>query len=94
MTDLGTVEGYPFSVANGINNKGEVVGQTVTPGNTKGVGWVWEDGGPVIDLNTLVAPGSGVIVEEAFSINDRGEISANGILPNGNRHAVLLVPTE
>lgn len=94
MTDLGTVNGYPLSIANGINNEGQVVGQSVTFGLTKGVGWVWEIGGPVIDLNTLVPPGSGITVEEAFSINDRGAISANGILSNGDYHAILLIPTD
>jgi hypothetical protein len=29
-----------------------------------------------------------------FDINDRGEIAAVGILPNGDTHAVLLIPAS
>jgi len=47
-----------------------------------------------VDLNTLVPPGSSVFVPSAIAINDRGEIAARGVLPNGDGHAVLLIPCD
>ena len=53
-----------------------------------------EHGEPMVDINTLVLPGSDIEVVDAFQINDRGEIAGGGILPNGDFHAVLLVPAS
>lgn len=39
-------------------------------------------------------PGSDINVVEMWDINDGGEIAAVGILPNGDMHAVLLVPAS
>jgi len=47
-----------------------------------------------VDLNTLLPPGSSVLVPNAIGINDRGEIAAKGVLPNGDQHAVLLIPCD
>jgi hypothetical protein len=44
------------------------------------------------DLNAFVPPGSDLTLADAGFINDRGEIAGLGVLPNGNTHAVLLVP--
>jgi hypothetical protein len=33
-------------------------------------------------------------VTEAHAINDRGEIVAISVFPNGNQHVVLLVPSD
>jgi hypothetical protein len=46
----------------------------------------------MIDLNTLIPSGSEPTLIDVYFINDRGEIVANGALPNGDQHAVLLVP--
>ena len=55
-------------------------------------GLLWEDGGPLIDLNTLIPSGTGVHLTSAFSINDNGDIAATGLVANGDQHAFLLVP--
>jgi hypothetical protein len=62
---------------------------------------VWEEGGPMLDLNTLIAPGSGFQLTNAFNINDRGEILAKaaplGFTPHDDAdlgHLVLLIPCE
>jgi hypothetical protein len=34
----------------------------------------------------------GIKVGDVNFINDRGEIAATGVLPNGDHHAILLVP--
>ena len=48
----------------------------------------------MVDLNTLVSSSSGIHVEEAVNINDRGEIAVNGKDVDGNNHAVLLIPCD
>jgi hypothetical protein len=55
----------------------------------------------MLDLNTLIAPGSGWQLTNAFNINDRGEILAKaapvGFTPNDDEdlgHLVLLVPCD
>jgi probable HAF family extracellular repeat protein len=55
--------------------------------------FLWENGSPV-DLNTLVISnpfGAQLII--ALIINERGEIAAQGVLPNGDLHAFLLIPS-
>jgi hypothetical protein len=48
----------------------------------------------MVDLNTLVPPGSKMHLVEAEYINDRGEIAGFGVLPNGDGHAFLLIPRK
>ena len=87
MTDLGTVAGQPQSMAEGINSKGQVVG------DSNGNGWLWENDS-IVDLNTLVLPGSAVHIAGAAAINDRGEIVAAGLPPDGSEHVILLIPCD
>ena len=53
-----------------------------------------EHGQPMVDINTLVLPGSGLQVVETFDINDRGEIAGLAVLSNGDVRAVVLVPAS
>ena len=46
----------------------------------------------MIDLNAFVPPESDLTITDGESINDRGEIAGSGMLPNGDFHAILLVP--
>jgi probable HAF family extracellular repeat protein len=93
MTDLGVTPGKNGSNALSINSNGQVVGYSEF-GNGVGptVGWVWDDGGPIVDLNQLVPPGSDLTVVMASFVNARGEIAGVGMLPNGDIHAILLIP--
>ena len=54
--------------------------------------FIWERGGPMVDLNTLVSPASNVVLVDPYYINDRGYIAVAGVLPNGDEHAFVLVP--
>jgi probable HAF family extracellular repeat protein len=95
MTDIGTIGSDPASQANSINSRGQVVGATFDNATTVDIhGFLWEDGGPIVDLNTLVPPGSGATITSAVDINDRGEIAANGFLANGDARAFLLIPCD
>jgi hypothetical protein len=53
-----------------------------------------EGGGPAVDLNTLIPADSGVQLRNASIINERGEIVAVGVYPDGNHGPVLLIPCE
>jgi probable HAF family extracellular repeat protein len=87
-TDLGILDGGTFSFAVFINASGQVVGDWDFGG------FLWEDGGPIVDLNTLVSSGSGIQVGGVQTINDHGDIAAVGFDANGNGHALLLIPCD
>jgi probable HAF family extracellular repeat protein len=92
MTDLGTLPPWPCSTAYSVNTQGQVVGDTGSCGEGGGPSFFSENGQPMVDINTLVLPGSDIEVVDAYDINDRGEIAGLGQLPNGDQHAVLLIP--
>jgi probable HAF family extracellular repeat protein len=94
MTDLGVVDPWPCSTAYSVNSEGQVVGDTGVCGVGGGPSFFSEHGEPIVDVNTLVLPGSDIEVTDAFDINDRGEIAGGGVLPNGDFHAVVLVPAS
>jgi probable HAF family extracellular repeat protein len=97
MTDLGTIGSDISSNAFGINNRGQVVGQSwfwdgqeVTASHA----FLYQDGGPMLDLNTLVSNPTNLYLTEANYISDRGWIVANGVLPNGDLRAAILIPED
>ncbi len=94
MTDLGTIGTDPDSDSGSINSQGQVVGGSGIFGVADLHGFLWEHEGPIVDLEKLVVPGSGLTVVFASVINDRGEITAEGMLPNGDQHPVLLIPCD
>lgn len=94
MADLGTLPGVDNYRADFINAKTQIVGGTfqcdfagMTPA------FLWENGS-MVDLNTLVPPNSSLYLYWAPYISDQGEIGAFGVLPDGNTHAVLLIPCD
>jgi len=101
ITDLGTVANDPCGWAFSVNARGQVVGGTSDCSNWLHA-FLWEDGGPMRDLNTLVPPGSGFQLTYALDINDRGEILAKALPQGGNPfqdpdfygNLVLLVPCD
>jgi probable HAF family extracellular repeat protein len=94
ITDLGVVAGDCGSYAFGINASGQIVGTSYICSSASTRGFLWEDGGPMVDLNTLIVPNSTLYVPLGITMNDRGEIAAPGLLPNGDQHAVLLIPCD
>jgi len=48
----------------------------------------------MIDLNTVVPSYSALTLTQATFINDRGEITAERVLSNGDQRAVLLIPCD
>jgi probable HAF family extracellular repeat protein len=100
ILDLGTVGDDACSRGRAINSRGQIVGGSSDCHNFLHA-FVWEEGGPMLDLNTLIPPGSGLQLTNAFNINDRGEILAKsvplGVTPIDDHdlgHVVLLIPCE
>lgn len=74
--------------ASGLNDAGQAVGYFQTSGANRACLW---QGDACLDLNTLIAPGSGWILTYAAAINDRGQIVGEG-QRNGVKHGFLLTP--
>ena len=95
MTDLGTID-QCRGTAKGINSKGQIVGGLTCPGSSGDFNdfrpFYVEKGKPMVDLNTLIDPPSDLYMDDAFLINERGEIYAPASTPTGESRAVLLVP--
>jgi hypothetical protein len=63
--------------------------------------FLWEDGGPMVDLNSLIPAGSSLQLTYAVAINDRGEIAGFGVPPGvppenytTQGHAYILIPCD
>jgi probable HAF family extracellular repeat protein len=95
MTDLGTVGGDVWSFAFAINSEGQIVGGSGAQFQFPPLShaFLWENG-HMIDLNTFVPRGSALQLAYAATINDHGEIAGNGVLPNGDMHAFVLIPCD
>jgi len=92
VIDLGTLGGAQ-SLANSINDAGQIVGQAgSSDGHSRATLFDTTGAGNNIDLNTLIDPASGWTLTSANGINDSGWIVEQGINPQGESHAFLLVP--
>jgi probable HAF family extracellular repeat protein len=88
-TVLALLPGNDRGRANGINRYGQIVGRSY--GGTAGSrAALWENG-VLSDLNDLLPPGSGWVLEDAAAINDAGEIVGSGML-DGAPAAFVLSP--
>ncbi len=95
ITDLGAVGTDQCSEAFSINSSDQVVGISHSQcGADDANAFLWERGGPIVDLNAFVPPGSDLHLRAGATINDRGEVAAVGAFPNGDHRAVLLVPCD
>ena len=61
--------------------------------------FLWEKGGPMVDLNNLVPANSALELVDTYYISDRGEIAGEGVprgVPFGDietrGHLFLLIP--
>ncbi len=101
ITNLGTLPGNVCSVSDAINTSGKVVGgsgisiSAYFPACTDLVehAFLW-DSRRMIDLNSFVPDSSDLTLNEAVFINDSGEITGFGTLPNGDQHVFVLVPCQ
>jgi len=97
ILDIGALAPGGCSNATSINSHRQIVGITSSDCTFDQPGLraiISDHGGPAIDLNTLIPANSGVELKNASIINDRGEIVAVAVFPDGNKAPVLLVPCE
>ena len=95
VTNLGSLNGDTdiCSLAFSSNSKGQIVGNSISDCDVApSRPFLWENGGPMVDLNSLIPPDSGVVLLEGVFINESGEIAGVAELPNGDVHAFVLIP--
>jgi probable HAF family extracellular repeat protein len=90
IVDLETVDDDVIALAFGINDRRQVVGQSIGAGGSRA--FLWQDG-EMLDLNGLVAPGSPHLIY-ANDINNHGVIAGQGCddCASGATFAVRLIP--
>jgi probable HAF family extracellular repeat protein len=93
MTNLGTTDGLLNSEANFINSRSQIVGHSFPCGFSFHEAFLWENGS-IVNLNTLISPRSAFHLFLPASISNQGEIGVFGLLPNGDQHALLLIPCD
>jgi probable HAF family extracellular repeat protein len=103
IKDLGTfgVDEWEesYSMPNGLNDAGEIVGFSTYSENGVAMGnraFIYRDG-VMTDLNTLVPPEAGLLLENALAVNNRGQITAYGARTAGENSYKgywLLTPRE
>ena len=93
MMDLGTVAGSPNSQGSFINSKTQIVGLSFACDFSVRDAILWEHGS-MVDLNALISPDSPFHLYSASFIDDQGEIAVFGLLANGDKHALLLIPCD
>jgi probable HAF family extracellular repeat protein len=92
VNDLGTLGGSE-SHGTGINSLGQVVGYSnYLTGSGNDHAFLYSNGA-MIDLNTLIDPSSGWTIDQAYAINDEGQIVGDGVNSAGQWDAFLLTPT-
>jgi probable HAF family extracellular repeat protein len=106
INNSGRVVGYSSSGSQGdraflralaINEPGDVVGVSDSAVGNRAV--LWTRQGELLDLNTLIPPGSDFVLTEAVSINNQGQILATGetgqaVSKQGHDHSRNEAPTR
>lgn len=96
VIDLGTLPGGKSSFAVGINDLGQIVGDSdvrLSTGSLDQHGFIYLQG-RMYDLNALLDTTSakGLTVIDAAAINDAGQIVGTARDASGNTHTVILAP--
>lgn len=105
LIDLGALPGDACANAYFVNDHGQVVGTSenreLCSVPTGEHAFLWEDGGPMVDLNTLIPPGASLQLTFAVAINNAGEIAGFGLPSTCSPqnidvcgHAYVLIPCD
>lgn len=88
--DLGTLDPQGISEALGVNDRDQVVGVSYPIGHA----FLWQNGA-MVDLNSVVVPGTTLVLTDAQDIDDRGEITGQATDPGtGANVAFLAIPVD
>jgi probable HAF family extracellular repeat protein len=79
MRDLGTLAGAHVA-ASDVNRHGQVVGAATIDTAQHTHAFVWDEANGLRDLNSLIDPASGWVLERAVALNDGGVIVGTGSL--------------
>jgi uncharacterized membrane protein len=91
MHDLGTVNGSTCTYAFSVNAQKQVVGNDCGGA----FAFLWEEGGPMVDLSTLIInPSTAYAFLVVITINDRGEIAGMAGDTVDVSRAVVLIPCD
>jgi probable HAF family extracellular repeat protein len=90
LQDLGTLGGLT-SVGQAINDFGQVTGYSLLGDNSSQRAFLYTAERGMIDLNSLLTPGSGWTLTEGRGINELGQIVGVGLI-GGETHAFLFTP--
>jgi probable HAF family extracellular repeat protein len=90
MHDLGTLGG-PSAIGLGINNSGQIVGHSKILASGDDHAFIYDSINGMVDLNSLIDPMSGWILNQATAINESGQITGSGMI-DGEMHAFVLTP--
>ncbi len=90
VLDLGTLGGR-LSTGYGINDADTVVGASLKEDNNTFYAFIYQNG-VMTDLNTLIAPDSGWVLNTALKINNAGVIVGTGTFA-GEQRGFILAPT-
>jgi probable HAF family extracellular repeat protein len=92
VADLGTLDDDPFSQANGINARGQIVG--VSHGGSQGARAFLVEDAVMVNLNDLMDLGPDEVFELAADINDAGQIVGRLLdRATGERVAIVATPS-
>ena len=95
FVDLGVLNGMDSSVAFAINNKDMIVGKSsLSSSGGSNAFVVFDPSKPnsMVNLNTLIDPRSGWILNSAMGINDQGDITGTGRFQGQDRAYLLIHP--
>ena len=92
MEELGALPEFEWSAALGINDASQVVGVSWYSDGNPNIrrAFIWQNG-VMTDLNHLIAPDSGILIDIASAINDVGEITGQARL-GSHEVAIVLTP--
>ncbi len=94
IQDIGTLVGDAGSAGLGVNDAGQVVGQSFGEGGPfegNPRAFLWQSG-VMTDLNTLVGLDAPLYLVLASGIDNKGQILGLGVTGSGDIHAFLAVP--
>jgi probable HAF family extracellular repeat protein len=89
MKSLGTLGGI-YSAAFGLNDHDQVVGASTRADEVQ-VAFLWSND-QMVELDTLLTPGTGWLLTAAWDIDAYGKIVGEGVRPDGAARAFLLTP--